>query len=260
MQEYYELLGVSPTATTEQINQAYRQKMREWIGRQNSANIALRHEAEQMLPKLDEAKNQLLQRVEYHPPEPPVTRYPETQPPVTIDVEPQIYQAELIWEFLTFAYISQISSRLDSAGFSWLENVTYENQTFRYVAQGTGTLIYIDTRPTSFIFAQFPVLSITALRNFFQASINYCHQPFWQNPQGNYCFAVALASSVDNDYAYFIRSENPLTSIGVASSALLLPVIVDLTARQVYFSEKNPLLGLVSWPGMRTIAQQVLTP
>ena len=68
MKDYYQLLNISRTASTEEINQAYRQQLRLWRNRTNAPDLERRQEAERVLEELDAAKKILLDhtsRAEY---------------------------------------------------------------------------------------------------------------------------------------------------------------------------------------------------
>ena len=68
MKDYYQLLNLSRTASTEEINKAYRQQLRLWRNRTNAPNLEHRQEAERVLQELDAAKKILLdpqQRTDY---------------------------------------------------------------------------------------------------------------------------------------------------------------------------------------------------
>ncbi|SFJ36356.1 tetratricopeptide repeat protein [Thermoflavimicrobium dichotomicum] len=60
MQNYYELLNISPSATTEEIRQVLVRELRKWTQRTNSPHFEKRQEAERMVRKLEEIEAILL--------------------------------------------------------------------------------------------------------------------------------------------------------------------------------------------------------
>ncbi|WP_168188605.1 DnaJ domain-containing protein [Thermoflavimicrobium daqui] len=65
---YYELIGLPPDASNEEIDKAILKKIRIWQKRTNTPTLARRQEAERMIERLDEIKLILLdpeQRAKY---------------------------------------------------------------------------------------------------------------------------------------------------------------------------------------------------
>lgn len=59
-ENYYEILGISPDASQEEIEKTLHEQLRKWSRRLNAPTMAKRHEAEKMLAKLEKMKEVLL--------------------------------------------------------------------------------------------------------------------------------------------------------------------------------------------------------
>ena len=80
MKDYYQLLNIDRTASTEEISKAYRQQLRLWRSRTNAPDLDRRQEAERVLQELDTAKKILLDRTSR-------AEYDRLLPPLNINTE-----------------------------------------------------------------------------------------------------------------------------------------------------------------------------
>ena len=159
-------------------------------------------------------------------------------------------------------YLSRVMQRLQADGFTITDNVTFGNQTFKCVAKRTRfQLEYFGFAEFFFILAEFSSLDRTSLREFsakcFKYAKKYRSIPL---PCGLYerviCFPVAMVDGIDTPTAEAVRDENPPKHWVNYN----VPVICDLGARQLHYSEKNPLRGRMYHDHFREIIRNMLSP
>jgi hypothetical protein len=159
-------------------------------------------------------------------------------------------------------YLSIVKQRLQSGGFKIIEDITYRNQPLRCVAKRSRfQLEFNGYTEFFFIFAEFPTLEETSLREFSSKCFRYAKR-YRSNPlpcglfEGVVCFPVALCDTTNKYVVKAIRNNNP----SLHFAAFELPVIYNLRTRQLYYFEKTPLWGGWYWGYFRVMATAMLSP
>jgi hypothetical protein len=159
-------------------------------------------------------------------------------------------------------YLSIVKQRLQADGFNIIEDITYRNQPLRCVAKRSRLqLEFHGYTEFFFIFAEFPTLEETALREFSSKCFRYAKR-YRSNPlpcglfENVNCFPVAICDTIDKHVVRAIRSDNPPMHM----SATEFPVIYNLKTRQLYYFEKTPLWGGWYWGYFIVMATTMLSP
>lgn len=159
-------------------------------------------------------------------------------------------------------YLSIVKQRLNAAGFNISENINYKNQLFRCVAKRSRLqLEFHGFTEFFFIFAEFPTLEETSLREFSSKCFRYAKR-YRSNPlpcglfENVNCFPVALCDTTNHHVTKPIRSDTP----PMHWSASEFPVIYNLRTQHLYYFEKTPLWGYWYWGYFRVMATDMLSP
>jgi len=160
------------------------------------------------------------------------------------------------------AYLDRVTQRLKDDGFAIDENITYENQTFDYVAKRTrfeiGKFGFV---ATSYLSARFSSPDISSLRNFSAKSFEYARKvrglplPF-RLFYGVVCYPVAIVDDIDEETSKAIRSEAP-PKHWLSNE---MPVVYSLASGTLYYCEITPMWGSLYYDQMRLTINIMLAP
>jgi hypothetical protein len=166
------------------------------------------------------------------------------------------------------AYLARVTKRLKAGGFAIEENITYESQTFDYVAKRT--MYEIDKFgfvATFYLFARFSSLDISSLRDFSKNSFKYAERasgiPLAGGiplPRGIFfsvwCYPVVIVDDIDKDTSETIRSKAPPKHL----SAFEMAVVYSLASGTLHYCEITPTWGKIYYDQMRQTINNMLAP
>lgn len=159
-------------------------------------------------------------------------------------------------------YLSIVLERLKADGFSISEGIHYKRYSFKYVAKRARFQIeFFGFAEFLFIFKEFPDIDRKLLREFSDVCYKYACRtkiiPFANVPfDYAYCFPVALVHKLDEATAQAIRSEDPPRLF----AGYEMPVICDLAAKKIYYSEQNPIRSALAHEYFRGMVRSMLSP
>ena len=166
------------------------------------------------------------------------------------------------------AYLSRAVQRLKAEHFRIYENITYRNQTFKYIAKRTRLEIdKFGFITTFFLFARFSSIDISSLRDFSKKSFKYAERasgiPLAGGiplPRGIFfsvwCYPVAIVDDIDPDVSESLRSKGPPKHW----AACEMPVVYSLASKTLYYCEVTPIWGRIYYNQLRQTINDMLAP
>ena len=159
-------------------------------------------------------------------------------------------------------YLQKVKQRMEADGFRITENVVYDGQTFRYVAERKQALIELLTlERIVFILVPFESVDRARLREFsrrcFRCGKKSSSTRFpLRLLERPWCFPVAIVDDVDAATAEAVRNEEPPRHLGAQE----MPVVCALKPQRLYYFEGTPMYGGVFWDHWRRIIVAAVSP
>jgi hypothetical protein len=159
-------------------------------------------------------------------------------------------------------YLTKVFQRLESDGFKVSKDITYGHHRFQYLAKRTRIEIskfgFIETY---FIFNEYKDSELSSLHKFSNACVSYAIErsriPLPRGfCKGIVCYSVSLIDSVDQATAKAIQTEEPPKHWATFE----IPVVCDLSNRQLHYLEKTPSWGGLYWDHFRETIRYTLAP
>jgi hypothetical protein len=159
-------------------------------------------------------------------------------------------------------YLSKVIERLKQQRYKISENITYENQNFKYVAKRTK---FESERfgfcTTFFLFANFSTPNLGTLKEYSAKSYKYSLKSNWIHPSWGICYTiftipVALVNSIDDNTARSIRKQEPPRHWKAFENL----AVVDVNKKLIYCCEETYLWGYLYYEWDRLIIKEMLSP
>jgi len=159
-------------------------------------------------------------------------------------------------------YLQKVKQRMEADGFRITENVVYDGQAFRYVAERKRAAIeFLNLERIVFILAPLESVDRARLREFSRRCFRYGKKSsstrlplrLFERP---FCVPVAVVGDVDPATAEAVRNEVPPRHLGAQE----MPVVCALKPRRLCYFEGTPMYNGVFWDYWRRIIVAELSP
>jgi len=159
-------------------------------------------------------------------------------------------------------YLQKVRQRMEADGFRITEDVVYDGQTYRYVAERKRAVIeWLGLERIVFILLPLESVDRGRLRELSGGCFKYVRKSsstrlplrLFERP---FCVPVAIVDDVDAATAEAVRNEEPPRHLG----AQQMPAVCALKPRRLYYFEGTPMYSGVFWDYWRRIIVAELSP
>jgi len=160
-------------------------------------------------------------------------------------------------------YLQRVKQRLEADGFRITEDIVYDGQTFKYVAERKRFVPeWLTLERIVFILAPLESVDRAGLRELSRRCFRYGRRSTktllpLRLLETLFCFPLAIVDDVDAATAEAVRNEEPPRHCWRAQE---MPVVCALKPRRLYYFEGTPMFGALLWDYYRSVIVAELSP